>query len=119
VFKDGCPVFVQNSVESNSFNSGRGQYAGCVITCVWGENCHDLGVLGNMYHIRIEDNAVRLDSNCSPDEFTSVQFMALEPLVERLNGALRSRQDYDFTDLYQALQLLFVEFVFEMYVKLW
>jgi hypothetical protein len=40
-------------------------------------------------------------------------------LVERLNGALRSRQDYDFTDLYQALQLLFVEFAFEMYVKLW
>jgi hypothetical protein len=121
VFKDGSPVFVQNSLIPSILNRGQGQYSREVIQCLWGHTVHDLGVMPRyFYSICIEkNNTVRVVEAdwISPDEYTLVMFMALNHLVERLNGALQSRQDHDFTDVFQALQLLFIEFEFEMNVE--
>lgn len=116
VFEDGRPRFVQNSLKPTLFNRGTGQYAGEAINCLWGEYVDDFGVLPHhSCEIRIrKNNTVRVPDYVSLDEFALVQIIALNHLVERLNSAIQSRQDYDFTDLYQALQLLFIEFVFEM-----
>jgi hypothetical protein len=91
VFKDGSPVFVQNSLIPSILNRGQGQYSREVIQCLWGHTVHDLGVMPRyFYSICIEkNNTVRVVEAdwISPDEYTLVMFMALNHLVERLNGA--------------------------------